>query len=566
MTRPGSPCMWMGFKLAAAALLGLFASGCADKVATGDGDATETGNARIQGRIVDESGAPAVGAQVTVLPSEWNPVHGNAVPDSLKDTTDSQGRYRFTRLASGDYNLMALDPGTRTRSAVYGIELAADSVMIPKDTLHVTGALSVPLPETPDSGVGWIYVPGTQIRARVDSEIRIAGVIRLDSVPAGIMPSIVYAKGDSVSKPVLIADGVKVVKGELTYVNAFSTWNHMARLKLNTSGTGVAIEGDQRDFPLLVRLAAPEFDFSQASAGGGDLRFSKPDGTVLSREIETWDAEAGHAEIWVRLDTVHADDSSQSINMHWGRSGTAEAIPRRAVFDTLTGFAGVWHLAEDAADTVADGIHKDATGAGGGGNDRASSVSRDGAIGYGHGIDSGDYIVWPSVSKGLMLPSAFTMSVWYRTDGKGMGISGGDMVSVGDNYGLRAYKDSSLHFWYWPPVPPAGKNEDWHYINVKGADFTDGNWHLATGTFDGKVLRMYVDGKECGSTPAADVVGFQFPLTLTLGKHGNGKRDHEYRGDLDEVQIHSAVRGQDWIKLSYENQKPGSSFPEWAVP
>ena len=65
---------------------------------------------------------------------------------------------------------------------------------------------------------------------------------------------------------------------------------------------------------------------------------------------------------------------------------------------------------------------------------------------------------------------------------------------------------------------------------------------------------------------AADAVGFQFPLNVTMGKHGNGKPGHEYKGDLDEVQIHSAVRGPDWIKLSYENQKPGSSFPERAVP
>lgn len=555
--------------IALVGLMGLIASGCADKVATG-GDGTETGNARIQGRIVDEGGVlPAVGALVTVLSSEWDPSRGIAVPDSQKDTTDSLGRYRFTRLASGGYNLMALNPVTRTRSAVYGIELASDSVLVPKDTLHVTGSLSVPLPETRDSGVGWIYVPGTQIRARVDSEIRMAGVIRLDSVPAGVMPSIVYSKGDSASKPVLVAQDVKVVEGQQTNVNAFAAWNHVARLKLNTSATGVALENDVRDFPLLVRLSAPDFDFSQASAGGADLRFSKPDGTPLSREIETWDAQAGHAEIWVRVDTIHAGNPSQFIDMHWGRSGTAQAESRRAVFDTLAGFAGVWHLAEpavNAADTTATGLYKDATGAGSDGEDRAGSASRAGAIGRGRGIDSGDYIISPKVSKGLVLPSAFTLSLWYRTDGKRMGPQGGELVNVGDNYGLRAYKDSALHLWYWPPTPPAGQIQAWFYVTVKGSGFTDGEWHLVTGTFDGKSLRIYVDGKESGIAPAADVVGFLFPMNVTMGKHGNGKPGYEYRGDLDEVQIHSAARGADWVKLSFENQKPGSSFPERTVP
>lgn len=555
----------MRLRFALLALMGIMASGCADRLASG-GDATETGNARILGRIVDESGAPSEGAQVIVLSSEWDPSRGIAVPDSQKDTTDSQGRYRFTRLASGGYNLMAFDPRTRTRSAVYGIELAADSVLVPKDTLHVTGTLSVPLPETQDSGAGWVYVPGTHIRARVDSEIRIAGIIRLDSVPAGIMPSVVYAKGDSVSEPVLIGEDVKVDKGEMTHVNAYAAWNHSARLKLNTSATGVAIENDLRDFPLLVRLAAPEFDFSQASAGGADLRFSKTDGTPLSREIETWDAQAGHAEIWVSMDTVHADSPAQSINMHWGRSGTAQAKSRRAVFDTLAGFAGVWHLAEDAADTTANALYKDATGAGSDGNDRVASASRAGAIGPGRGIDSGDYISAPKVSQGLMLATSFTISLWYRTEGKRMGPLGGELVNVGDNYGLRAHRDSSLHLWYWPPVPPAGQKEEWYFITVKGSGFTDGDWHLLTGTFDGRFLRLYVDGQEAGSAPAADMVGFQFPMNVTMGRHGNGKQGYEYRGDLDEVQIHSAVRGPDWIKLSFENQKPGSSFPERTVP
>lgn len=210
----------------------------------------------------------------------------------------------------------------------------------------------------------------------------------------------------------------------------------------------------------------------------------------------------------MRVDTLHAGSPTQSINMHWGKSATVEAKPRRTVFDTLTGFAGVWHLAEEEADTVANGIYKDATGAGSNADDRAASVSRAGAIGYGHGIDSGDYIVSSKASKALKLPMSFTMSAWYRTDGKGMGPAGGEMVNVGDNYGLRAYKDSSLHLWYWPPVPPTGQKEAWYYITVKGKDFIDGNWHLVTGTFDGKFLRMYVDGKEGGSAPAADVVGF----------------------------------------------------------
>jgi hypothetical protein len=552
--------------LLSACFAGWLLSGCGELASGGGGDATETGNARVAGQIVKEDGLPIEGAEVTILPSDWNPVRAGASPDSLKDTTDAKGGYRFTRLADGEYNLQVLHRGTRTRSLVLDIDLSRDSVLMPADTLHATGALSIPLPETQDSGVGWVYVPGTTYRARVDSELRIAGRVLMDSVPAGLFPSIVYSKGEDDSKPIVLARDIEVIKTEVTYVNAYATWGHTAKLALNTTATGVSISKDQHGFPLLVRLASPAFDFSQAADGGADVRFAKPDGTPLSSEIESWDAQAGHAEIWVRLDTVRANDASQYLTMHWGKTATVAAAFHRPVFDTLSGFAGAWHLSEEAADTVANGLYMDATGAGSNADDRVGSISRAGVIGAGSGLDSGDYLVAPKVSAGLKLPGSFSMSAWYRTDGKGLGPLGGEIVNVGDNYGLRVYDDSTLHFWYWPLVPPVGAKEAWYYTAVKGADFNDGKWHQVTGTFDGASLRLYVDSRLAGSAPAADVVGFQFPLNVTMGRHGNGKRGYEYQGDLDEVQIHSLARGADWIKLSYENQKPGSPFPAWVGP
>lgn len=533
---------------------------CSNRVASGGGDATETGNARVAGIVLDSMGAPVRGAVVDILPSGFDPVAGAAVPDSLKDTTDAQGRYRFTRLADGEYNVLASDDASHTRLSVWGIRLGADSVLVPADTLRIPGSLVIPIPETADSGVGWIYVPGTLLRVRVDSELRIAGEVVLDSVPMGLVPAIEYAKGPGAAR-LTVARDIAVRSGEVTHVDAYAMWPHARKLFLNTASGTAAIAKDQRDFPLLVRLAAPSFDFSQSTRNGADVRFSAADGSPLAREIEAWDSAGGQAAIWVRVDTVHAGRADQAITMHWGPTTAAGPLRPRPVFDTLAGFAAVWHLGEEAADTVSNSLYKDATGAGSDGDDRVSSASRTGLIANGHGMDSGDYIVAAHPSEGLKLKTAFSISVWVRPDMKDFGPSGGDPLSIGDNYGLRVFNDTGLHVWFWPKTPPQGAVDPWYSATVKIPGLLDGKWHLATGTYDGATLRLYCDGKEVAASPAPDPVGLQFPMNATLGKHGDVKKGFEYAGGLDEARVHSRSRDADWIKLEYENQKPGSGFP-----
>lgn len=63
-------------------------------------------------------------------------------------------------------------------------------------------------------------------------------------------------------------------------------------------------------FPVLVRLAETEggFSYSQAAAGGADLRFASSDGTLLASEIDVWD-EGGESLIWVRVPQLTSDTS-----------------------------------------------------------------------------------------------------------------------------------------------------------------------------------------------------------------------------------------------------------------
>lgn len=537
----------------------LLLAACGTGVA-GGGDATETGNA-LAGTLVFENGGAAAGARVALVPEGWNPALGAALPDSLQDTADARGRYGIAKAPPGRYNIQATHPATGRRVLIRGIAIASDTVRRGRDTVRTPGGISFLRPDWAPREGGVCYVPGTTWQARLERARREGPRFLLDSLAPGLLPHLRYA-ADADTASFLLAEDPVVSSGQVTELHPFAAWSRSARILLNTTSAGVALSGDLRDFPLLVRLAAPAFDFAEARSDGGDLRFAKPDGTSLPFEVEAW--ERGAVLAWVRVDTVKAGESGQHLTVHWGNPQAFLPPGMPPVFDTAAGFAGVWHLDEEAADTVANGLYKDASPAGNHGNDRVAATGNAGVVGAGHGFEKGDYIRAPSAPS-ARLPGGFTLSTWFRSKQQPDNW-GGEMISVGDNYGLRIAEDGTLHVFFWPDTVPPTAQRPWYTLGTQGADFMDGKWHLAQGTFDGSILRIFLDGRELAALAVPGPVDFKFPVNVTLGRHGNGKTGFDYKGDLDEVRILAGARNGDWHKLSYENQKPGSGFPVLAAP
>jgi len=72
-----------------------------------------------------------------------------------------------------------------------------------------------------------------------------------------------------------------------------------------------------------------------------------------------------------------------------------------------------------------------------------------------------------------------------------------------------------------------------------GAGVWDGNWHHIVGTFDGSMVRLYVDGLEIDAgTPTALQIGYALPTTndLFLGSY-QGAAAHPFVGSIDEVSV-----------------------------
>jgi hypothetical protein len=517
---------------------------------------SETTNGYVAGLVADFDSKPAANTQVRLVPADYDPVKDNA--DAVQtDTTDSSGAYRFivTDTSTIAYTLEAVHLVKRTRLLIAGIIVWHDTVKVPVGTLRTPGVLKISIPDSADSMNGYLYIPGTDRAVFLSGS---SGSVLLDSVPAGTIPAIYYAAGTSVT-PQPFRYAIPVSSGDTTVIDN-TAWRYAKRLYLNTTAAGANVAGSAVNFPVLVRLRADRFDFSQARSGGEDLRFAKSDGSPLSYEIERWDASNSQAEIWVKIDTVFGGDSSQYVIMYWGNPNATTASNGAAVFDTAGGFQGVWHLNDPVSSLVKDATVNGYNGTAINPSAQATTIS---AIGTGRGFAAGDsgYIVVPATTAGkLNFPEngVYAVSAWVLIDT----LDGGShaIADKGDQqYNLEVFQDK----WEFAEYKSAQKWE------MSSAPASIKQWTFVTGVRNQTRQYLYVNGQCVDSIlenqykPGVDrTAGYNVMFGKT---DGFPALDFPYyfHGALDEIRMHNRAVSADWIKLCYMNQKADDRLILW---
>ncbi|MBL8811062.1 MAG: zinc-dependent peptidase, partial [Planctomycetaceae bacterium] len=187
--------------------------------------------------------------------------------------------------------------------------------------------------------------------------------------------------------------------------NKYGDWKYNGTIWLLTTPDGADIPAGTsvEQFPVLIRLVADSFDFSQAARDGADIRFATESDEPLSYQIEEWNAEKGVACIWVRMPLIRGN-SRQPFRLYWGNSAAKSESDGRAVFNESNGYITVWHLDETAHD-VAGSLSGNDTG----------TTAVPGVIGaarrfdQGKGISAGESI--DSLPTGS---SSHSTEVWFR--------------------------------------------------------------------------------------------------------------------------------------------------------
>ncbi len=184
-----------------------------------------------------------------------------------------------------------------------------------------------------------------------------------------------------------------------------------------------------------------------------------------------------------------------------------------------------------------DGDAQDRSGFGHHGTVSGATLTEDrfGNANSAYHFDGNDFIML----SGRITPEFFTLSAWMRTTSN----SSKSMVVIRNrwyawNMGLDGFYDSERAY-FGNNITPAN-------VLVSGSSspdlaLNDGEWHHLATTFDGDMLRGYVNGEvvyESDPLPAGSTTRYINLSAVGIGRDGDNN-DFHFTGDIDDVQIYN---------------------------
>jgi len=304
---------------------------------------------------------------------------------------------------------------------------------------------------------------------------------------------------------------------------------------------------DQTNFPVLVSGTYPSLATTAnggkvTNANGYDIIFTSDANGLnkLNFERESYSPTNGQVVYWVGVPSLsHTTDTD--IYVFYGNAAVnTDQSNRTGTWDS--NFGATYHLGESASP------YQDSTGnaniTGG-----TSPAQVNGKIGKGQQFSaaSGQYLSAPnSVSSGALL----TLEGWLNVSSPV-----GNPVII-DNREQGSLKGAVLY------LDTAASNHAGFYINnvtnIEGSvNLADGAWHHLVGTYDGTIMKLYVDGSLVNTGGGGSFAGFS-PGTIYLGR-ASGSSVYT-NGSVDEVRVSNTPRAADWIATEFSNQNNPASF------
>lgn len=513
----------------------------------------ESGNAKVAGIIIDTSGFPEENIIVNLLPVDFNPVITQIIPDSLKDTTDINGKYNFSINDSGEYNIYINDSKTQKGLLIRQLNLVPYDSISREDTLKATERLLVTSPSNSTIDSSFIFIPGTLEYHKITKGIN---SIEFASLPLGLMPPVLVVEENNLNNTTTFIEDnqIEIIADTTITFGILAEWKYNKTIKINTTTTGGNTDSDLYHFPLLIELNNQNFEFTNVNNDGSDIRFIRSDSIILKYEIESWNTASKQALIWVNVDTIYGNNNDQFIKILWGNNLASSNSIAGEVFDTAKGYSAVWHFGEN--NTFKDVTYHSNNGTNNG------TINQNSSIGNGIYLDGGidDNYIEVTPSSSLRPSSAVTLQAWINPDSVNTSQIESFFSYTVDDSSTESGFSFGYAFGNWKFLIITENMSKNDVNDNPGADVPIDTWSLITGTYDGNTIKVYLNGELVSSENKTGNIDWDpAPAFCRIGMYKDSNEAYEFNGGIDELRVMNKACSDDWIKLCYENQKENST-------
>ena len=253
---------------------------------------------------------------------------------------------------------------------------------------------------------------------------------------------------------------------------------------------------------------------------------------------------------------MRGDDTARLIPHVLGNRAAASQSSGPGVFRPASGYQGVWHLNESANNDSLG--YRDATGNANHGTGKG--MSREARVaapaGNGQHFQAPESYINAGTGPTLHADSALTLEAWVKAD----------TFTFNKNLLSRAAPTVDTPFYEYA-ITFGDANNFRFTLTVGNANvevYSARNalpnlWYRVSGTYDGSMVRLFVNGAQVDSLKhTGRITGFNRPLQMAHYEYI--VNTYPLRTSLDELRVSSRAHSPDQIKLSYENQRPGSTL------
>ncbi len=327
--------------------------------------------------------------------------------------------------------------------------------------------------------------------------------------------------------------------------STYEDWKYRTEITFDNTTANLGTTSETLvNFPVLVTLNSSRIDYANTDDAGADIRFTDPDGTVLSYELEKWN-EAGSSYVWVRIPQIDIDSNADSVYIYYGNDAAADASDPDGVWPSNE-YSMVYHFDE----AFGAGTVSDATGNTSGTVQAGTALGQSGRVG-----DAADFttsvggIALGSVGAPTLTAST-TVSFWIRSTDYTTPARQNPYGQAYGGWGTMTIEINGTISWFHGSN---GANGNVYAAYPTAASYMANNQWIHVTLVRNNSNKTYAWYKN-GASNASGGYNATFPVIASQPFNIGDDYVNNVAGKMDEFRVHKTYRSAAWVDATYHSE------------